>query len=296
MHAKELAVAPPFRRVLDAEIVVAPDLDTGRARHLLRARCRGRTRWSRPALLKAELAFRALDVDCAIANEGSYGPIERVPLGAERHRDHGLHRPQARHQAHRDARHAPHQLAPACASRRAIPTVAAGGQGDGLSALRRVRGLQQRSRAIRSRACRPSTTSWSAMNQRGQPLRGRPRRAVSPTCAPIAIRRACACCARCPGSSPSGSNGFARNASAPGFGSIGIAARPALRGLRPAHPLGRFRDRRLLGLRPRRSAAAQGWAQDGAQALLQGLSVPPQRSWGGVGLIGRPEGRKTMTP
>ena len=28
MHAKELAVAPPFRRVLDAEIVVAPHLDT----------------------------------------------------------------------------------------------------------------------------------------------------------------------------------------------------------------------------------------------------------------------------
>jgi hypothetical protein len=30
--------------------------------------------------LKAELAFHALDVDCAVANEGSYGPIERVPL------------------------------------------------------------------------------------------------------------------------------------------------------------------------------------------------------------------------
>jgi hypothetical protein len=31
-------------------------------------------------VLKAELAFRSLDVDCAIANEGSYGPIEAVPL------------------------------------------------------------------------------------------------------------------------------------------------------------------------------------------------------------------------
>ena len=39
-------------------------------------------RWSRPALLKAELAFRTLDVDCAIASEGSYGPIDRVPLDA----------------------------------------------------------------------------------------------------------------------------------------------------------------------------------------------------------------------
>ena len=79
MHAKELAVAPPFRRVLDAEIVVAPSSTPTRSAPS-RARCRGPTRWSRPALIKAELAFRALDVDCAIANEGSYGPIDAVPL------------------------------------------------------------------------------------------------------------------------------------------------------------------------------------------------------------------------
>ena len=55
-------------------------------------------------VIKAELAFRTLDVDCAIANEGSYGPIDRVPLvpsgveimafidrkrGAQDHRDAG---------------------------------------------------------------------------------------------------------------------------------------------------------------------------------------------------------------
>ena len=49
------------------------------------------------------------------------------------------------------------------------------------------------------------------------------------------------------------------------------APRPALRGLRPAHALGRFRDRRLLGLRPRR---ARGRARTGArraEALLPQL-------------------------
>ena len=79
MHAKELAVAPPFRRLLGAEIVVAPDLDTD-----VLGTFSGEV--PRPdalvetCVLKAELAFRSLDVDCAIANEGSYGPIERVPL------------------------------------------------------------------------------------------------------------------------------------------------------------------------------------------------------------------------
>ena len=55
---------------------------------------------------------------------------------------------------------------------------------------------------------------------------------------------------------------------APGFGRDRLAPRPALRVLRRAHPLGRFRDRRLLGLRPCRGAAAQGRAQDGAEAFL----------------------------
>jgi hypothetical protein len=79
IHAKELAVAPPFRRLLGAEIVVAPDLDTD-----MLGTFSGEV--PRPdalvetCVLKAELAFRSLDVDCAVANEGSYGPIERVPL------------------------------------------------------------------------------------------------------------------------------------------------------------------------------------------------------------------------
>ena len=79
MHAKERAIAPPFRRLLGAEIVVAPDLDTD-----VLGTFSGEV--PRPdalvetCALKAELAFNSLDIDCAVANEGSYGPIERVPL------------------------------------------------------------------------------------------------------------------------------------------------------------------------------------------------------------------------
>ncbi len=32
------------------------------------------------SLLKAELVFNTMDVDCAVASEGSYGPIDRLPL------------------------------------------------------------------------------------------------------------------------------------------------------------------------------------------------------------------------
>jgi hypothetical protein len=78
IHAKELAIAPPFRRVLGAEIVVAPD-DTDQlgtfSGEIPRPDALIET-----CLLKAELAFGSLDVDCALASEGSYGPIDRVPL------------------------------------------------------------------------------------------------------------------------------------------------------------------------------------------------------------------------
>jgi hypothetical protein len=81
MHAKERAMAAPFRRLLDADVVVAPRLDTDqlgtfsgeipRPGDLIET-----------ALLKAELVFKTLDVDCALASEGSYGPIDRLPLNA----------------------------------------------------------------------------------------------------------------------------------------------------------------------------------------------------------------------
>ena len=79
IHAKELAIAPPFRRVLDAEVVVAHGLDTD-ALGTFSGEIPRPDALVETCLIKAELAFRALDVDCAIANEGSYGPIDRVPL------------------------------------------------------------------------------------------------------------------------------------------------------------------------------------------------------------------------
>ncbi len=79
IHGKDLAVAPPFRRLLGAEVVVAPDVDTDTL-----GTFSGEVARPGPVVetcaIKAELAFRTLDVDCAIASEGSYGPIERVPL------------------------------------------------------------------------------------------------------------------------------------------------------------------------------------------------------------------------
>jgi hypothetical protein len=79
IHGKDLAVGPPFRRLLGAEVVVAPDVDTDTL-----GTFSGEVARPGPVVetcaLKAELAFRTMDVDCAIASEGSYGPIERVPL------------------------------------------------------------------------------------------------------------------------------------------------------------------------------------------------------------------------
>lgn len=81
IHGKHLAVAPPFRRLLGAEIVTAPEVDTDSL-----GTFSGEI--ARPApvvetcVLKAELAFRTMDVDCAIASEGSYGPIDRLPFHA----------------------------------------------------------------------------------------------------------------------------------------------------------------------------------------------------------------------
>ncbi len=79
IHAKDRAIAPPFWRVLGAEIVVAESIDTDTL-----GTFSGEI--PRPAplvetcLQKAEMAFASLDVDCAIASEGSYGPINAVPL------------------------------------------------------------------------------------------------------------------------------------------------------------------------------------------------------------------------
>jgi hypothetical protein len=79
IHSKELAIAPPFRRLMGAEVVVAPNLDTDTlgtfSGEVPRPDALVET-----SLLKAELVFNTMDVDCAVASEGSYGPIDRVPL------------------------------------------------------------------------------------------------------------------------------------------------------------------------------------------------------------------------
>jgi hypothetical protein len=79
MHEKERALAPAFRRVLGAEIVVPPiDTDTlgTFSGEVPRPDALVET-----AILKAEMVFEAMpDVECAVASEGSYGPIERLPL------------------------------------------------------------------------------------------------------------------------------------------------------------------------------------------------------------------------
>ena len=81
IHAKERAVAPPFRRLMGAEIVVAPNLDTD-ALGTFSGEIPRPDALVETSLLKAELVFRAMDVDCGIASEGSYGPIDRLPLNA----------------------------------------------------------------------------------------------------------------------------------------------------------------------------------------------------------------------
>jgi hypothetical protein len=79
MHEKERALGPAFRRVLGAEIVAVPELDTDTlgtfSGEVPRPDALVET-----CLLKAELAFQTMDVEYAVASEGSYGPIDRVPL------------------------------------------------------------------------------------------------------------------------------------------------------------------------------------------------------------------------
>ncbi len=81
IHAKEKAIAPPFRRLLAANVVVAPEVDTD-SLGTFSGEIQRSDELTFTAVLKAEMAFATLDVDCAIASEGSYGPIDRVPLSA----------------------------------------------------------------------------------------------------------------------------------------------------------------------------------------------------------------------
>lgn len=79
MHAKERAIAPPFRRLIGAEVVVAPNLDTDTL-GTFSGEVPRPDALIETSLLKAEMVFRTMDVDCAVASEGSYGPIDTLPL------------------------------------------------------------------------------------------------------------------------------------------------------------------------------------------------------------------------
>jgi len=81
IHHKDRAAAPPFRRVLGAEIAVAPRVDTD-SLGTFSGDIQRKAPLVETCLLKAEMAFDTLDADYAMASEGSYGPIERVPLMA----------------------------------------------------------------------------------------------------------------------------------------------------------------------------------------------------------------------
>ena len=65
IHAKELAIAPPFRRLLAAEIVVAPAIDTD-ALGTFSGEIARPDALIETCAMKAELVFSTLDVDCAV--------------------------------------------------------------------------------------------------------------------------------------------------------------------------------------------------------------------------------------
>ena len=80
MHAKELAAGPPFRRVLGAEVVVASQLDTD-SLGTFSGEVPRPDAWVETCALKAELAFQTMDVDCAIASEGSRAQVSTQASG-----------------------------------------------------------------------------------------------------------------------------------------------------------------------------------------------------------------------
>ena len=118
------------------------------------------------------MVFEAMpDVDCAVASEGSYGPIERLPLvpgGVELlafvDRKHGI-----RHVETMPTHRTTWRLQ-RFASGRSRP--AAGAEGHGLPAVRRVRGLQQRHEPA-DQEPRDGRRGDRGDGPRGRALRGR---------------------------------------------------------------------------------------------------------------------------
>ena len=101
MHGKERAIAPPFRRVLGAEIVVAPDLDTDKlgtfSGEVPRPDALVET-----ALLKAEMVFRGARCRLRAGERRQLRTDRPRAAQSRRRRDPGLRRPQARRPPDRD--------------------------------------------------------------------------------------------------------------------------------------------------------------------------------------------------
>ena len=230
------------------------------------------------------MLFEAMpDVDCAIASEGSYGPIDAGAAGAERRRDAGLHRPQARHPpSSRPCR--PTAPTGGCsASRRAIPNVLPAVKAHGLPALRRVRGLQQRHEPADQGAGDHGRRRDRAMDHEAKRSEDGLAVLILRHARAHRIRRACACCAPLAGSSPGGWSSSAPSAMRRASGCIGTRRGLPCEGCAEAHPLDRFRDRRLLGLRPRRAIARARTAGARRRGCRAGRVVSfcrPERSEG----------------
>ena len=249
IHAKELAVAPPFRRLLDAEVVVAHGLDTD-ALGTFSGEVPRPDALVETCVIKAELAFRSLDVDCAIANEGSYGPIDRVPLVAsgveimafiDRKRGLRLIETLGTHRTNWRLRRfkAGDPNVPAVVKAMGFPRfgVFVISSSDPSRPVKDLSNMDEVVAAVNREARRSDeglAIVIADMRANRNPTRMRVLRALSWKLA----KRLRAALSEMPYA------GLRPDRRAP---------RPALRVLRPAHALGRFRDRRLLGVRPRRA-------------------------------------------
>jgi hypothetical protein len=267
MHAKERAVAPAFRRVLGADVVPVADLDTDVLGTFSGEVPRPDT-LVETSLIKAELVFRTMDVDCAIASEGSYGPIDRLPLTAsgvevmafvDRRRGVRLFETLATHRTNwkllrfkagdpsvpivlRSMGFPEYGVFVICSSNWDHPVKGLSSEEEVIAAMNREAGKSDDGMAV----------LVTDMRAHRNPLRMKVVRAHV-----VEARQA-----------PAAALPELRGA---GLRPHRVAAWPALRGLRRPDRLDRLRDRRLFGLRPCRGPAAPGWAPDRLQALLPEL-------------------------
>ena len=79
MHAKERAIAKPFRRILEAEVVISTDIDTD-AFGTFTGEIERKGTMLDAARAKARLAMQQTGLPLGVASEGSYGPHPYLPF------------------------------------------------------------------------------------------------------------------------------------------------------------------------------------------------------------------------